>query len=152
MDQFIWKNQKHFTSTLFFSVILIFSTFLHAANAASHKVPLNIIEGDYQCKNLLRGYSPQLSINLTPTITPYEGRFYIFQLLFSGTPHSLAGLTKGYMLYDNQTHTAVNYLENNNSPGLVYFQASSEQEISFTTYFLEPSLNKVGEYYCEKES
>ena len=151
MDQYTWKTQKRYSS-LVFAFILIFSTLMHTADAASRKVPLTIIEGDYRCKNLLRGYSPQLSINLTPTITPYEDRFYIFQLLFSGTAHSIPGLTKGYMLYDLQTHTAVNHLDNNKAPGLVYFQFSSEQKVSFTTYFLEPSLNKVGEYYCEKES
>ncbi|WP_298771102.1 hypothetical protein [uncultured Shewanella sp.] len=150
MGNKVRKNQKCFPSTLFFSVILILSTFLPTANAATHKVPLTIIEGDYLCQNLLRGYSPQLSINLTPTVTPYEDRFYIFQLLFSGTPKSMGNLTKGYMLYDVQTHTAISHLDNRKNPGLTYFTFSNEEEISFITYFLEPGLNKVGEYQCTK--
>ncbi|WP_299003261.1 hypothetical protein [uncultured Shewanella sp.] len=150
MDLYTCKKQKGY-SWFLFAFILILPTFIQTTHAASHKVPLTIIEGDYRCKNLLGGYSPQLSINLTPTITPYEDRFYIFQLLFSGTAHSIPGLTKGYMLYDLKTHTAVNHLNNNEAPGLAYFQFPNKQKINFTTYFLEPSLNKVGEYYCEKE-
>lgn len=152
MDEKVRQSQTQFPSTLLSFILILSILLLSAANAATHKVPLNIIEGDYQCKNLLRGYNPQLSINLTPTVTPYADRFYIFQLLFSDNSHSIPGLTKGYMLYDVQTHTAVNHLDNNNAPGLVYFQLSDPQKITFKTYFLEPSLNKVGEYYCEKES
>ncbi|MCL1125107.1 hypothetical protein [Shewanella surugensis] len=157
-------NHQYFSKCLSLSLSIVFCSSLillilltHPANASTHKTPLSTIEGDYYCKHLQSGYNPQLTINLTPTLTPFEERFYIFQLLFSGSENALSSFTKGYMLYDVQTHTAVSYLEsknkkNNKSPGLTYVTFSSAQEISFTTYFLEPSLNKIGEYYCEKES
>ncbi|WP_299493927.1 hypothetical protein [uncultured Shewanella sp.] len=147
MNNCKYKTKKPFALTLLFSLLVLF---LDVASATTQKVPLTIIEGDYLCQNLLRGYSPQLSINLTPTVTPYENRFYIFQLLFSGTPQSMGNLTKGYMLYDVQTHTAISHLDNRKNPGLTYFTFSNEGEIHFITYFLESGLNKVGEYQCTK--
>ncbi|MCL1125108.1 hypothetical protein [Shewanella surugensis] len=59
------------------------------------------------------------------------------------------------MLYDANKHIAVDYVENQQNKkikesGLMYFQFSSSTDVSFNTYFFEPSLNKISEYHCKK--
>lgn len=118
---------------------------------------IKAIEGHYRCNNVTHGFDRQLHIMLDLDAPSLNDRFFVFQLLFSGDSKRITGQSKGYMLYDANTHIAVDYVKNQQNkkikgPGLMYFQFPSATDVRFNTYFFEPSLNKVGEYHCEKSS
>ncbi|WP_299003258.1 hypothetical protein [uncultured Shewanella sp.] len=116
---------------------------------------IKTITGHYQCKNIIRGYVRHLAIKLNPNVPPLNDRFFVFQLLFTGDSKQITGQSKGHMLYDMDKNIAVDYVENQQNkkikgPGLMYFQFSGAKNVSFSTFFFEPSLNKIGEYHCKK--
>lgn len=137
--------------------IIICISILTPAYSWAENTQKKTIIGLYQCKNITHGYDRQLTIRLNPNIPPLNERFFVFQLLFTGDSKHITGQSKGHMLYDMDKNIAVDYVENKNNkkikgPGLMYFHFSGSTDMSFNTFFFEPSLNKIGEYHCEKSS